>query len=218
MKLLAELNEEVQIITEGVDKEKKYYLEGIVIMGDHVNKNKRLYKMEVLRPELDRYIQEYVNKDRAVGELGHPSGPTVNLDKVSHRFISLKEEGTNYVGRALVLDTPNGLIAQRLIDGGVHMGMSSRALGSLKLNKEGINEVQKDFMLATAGDLVHDPSAASAMMQSIFEGADWVYDNGTWSARTLDETAKILKSTKTAQLEEVTIHLFENLMKSVSSK
>lgn len=216
MKILSELNEDVQIITEGADKEKKYYLEGIVIMGDHVNKNKRLYPMETLRPEVSRYIREYVDKDRAVGELGHPNGPTVNLDKVSHRFISLKEEGNNYVGRALVLDTPNGLITQRLIDGGVKVGMSSRALGSLKLNKEGINEVQNDFMLSTPGDIVHDPSAADAMMQSIFEQTDWVYESGCWTQRTLDETTKILKNTKAAQLEDVTYRLFQNLLNTVS--
>src|ERR1017187_9881559 len=110
LKLLAELNEDVQIITEGTDKDKKYYLEGIVMMGDHVNKNKRMYSMDILRPEVSRYIREYVDKDRAVGELGHPSGPTVNLDRVSHKFISLREDGTNYVGRAVVLDTPQGLI------------------------------------------------------------------------------------------------------------
>lgn len=216
MKILAELNEDVNIITEGVDKEKKYYLEGIVIQGDIVNKNKRMYSMDILRPEVSRYIREYVNKDRAVGELGHPAGPTINLDRVSHKFLTLKEEGTNYVGRAMVLDTPQGVVTQRLIDGGVKVGMSSRALGSLKLNKEGVNEVQNDLMLATAGDIVADPSAPDALMQSIFEQQDWVWTNGMWSARQLEETTRVLKATKSAQLEETAIRLFQELINKVS--
>ena len=216
LKLLAELNEDVQIITEGTGAEKKYYLEGIVIMGDHVNKNKRMYSMDILRPELTRYITEYVNKDRALGELGHPAGPTINLDKVSHRFLSLKEDGNNYVGRALVLDTPHGVTTQKLIDGGVRLGMSSRALGSLKMNKEGVNEVQNDLMIATAGDIVHDPSASEAIMQSIFEHSDWMYENGMWSQRTLDETRSTLVNTKKADLEATAIRLFQDLMNTVS--
>jgi hypothetical protein len=216
MKILTELNEEIQVITEGEGASKKLYLEGIIMQGDIANKNKRCYPMKVLRPEVERYVREYVDQNRAVGELGHPSGPTVNPDKVSHRFLSLKEDNKNYVGKALVLDTPNGMTTQKLIEGGVKVGMSSRALGSLKMNDKGINEVQGDLMLSTAGDIVLDPSAPDAFVQGIMENVEWIFSGGQWTYQKLEETQELIRSTKSKQLEDVMIRLFDEYINGIS--
>ena len=218
MKLIKELNEELSCLTEGSGADKKYFMEGIAMQGDIVNRNKRRYAMDVLRPEVSRYNKEFVEQKRAFGELGHPAGPTINLDRVSHMFTELREEGSNYVGRALVMDTPSGKIAKNFIDIGAKLGWSSRALGSLKMNREGINEVQNDFMLSTPGDIVADPSAPDAFVQGIMEGTEWLFniETGSFSYKNAEQIKEIIQSTNRAQLEEVTNRLWQNFLQDIS--
>lgn len=177
MKLIKELNEDLQYIVE-VNEEtgkKNLYIEGVFLQSNLQNRNGRVYPREIMQREVDRYMKEQVATKRAYGELGHPEGPSINLDRVSHMITSLKEDGNNWIGKAKILDTPMGNIAQSLIKEGAGLGVSSRGLGSLKENSEGINEVQDDFMLATAADIVADPSAPDAYVAGIMEGRDWVW-------------------------------------------
>jgi hypothetical protein len=217
MKLIKELLEEVTFLTEGTGADKKYFVEGIFIQGDIVNRNKRRYPMDVLRPDVERYVREYVGAKRAFGELGHPTGPTINLDRVSHMITELKEDGKNFVGRAKIMDTPMGKIVKTLLDEGAKIGMSTRALGSLKLMEGGINEVQKDFYLATAGDIVADPSAPEAFVQGVMEGAEWLVDvrTGEWTYKTLDETKELIQNARSHQLEEMTLRAWKNFLDSI---
>lgn len=225
MKLIKEINEEVHYIAEdildeeGNKKGKNYFIEGIIMQGDIKNRNGRVYPSQVLVKEMNRYNENYVNKKRAYGELGHPDGPTINLDRVSHMFTELKEDGTNVVGRAKVMDTPMGKIVKNLIDEGAQLGISSRGMGSLKKNRQGIMEVQGDFMLATAGDIVADPSAPDAFVQGIMEGVDWVYDVAaqTWRAQnTFDEIEQEIKQMSKAELEEQAMAMFNKFIKSLT--
>jgi hypothetical protein len=163
-------------------------------------------------------MKEYVEAKRAFGELGHPEGPTINLDRVSHMITSLKEDGNNYVGRAKIMNTPMGNIVKNLIDGGAKLGVSSRGLGSLKTTNEGINEVQDDFFLATAADIVADPSAPDAFVQGIMENKEWMFINGSWTYQNMDETRKLIEQTKSRQLQEVKIRAFEKFLNSISKK
>src|SRR6056300_1142045 len=180
--LIKEIVEEVTYLSEdildeeGNAKGKNYFIEGVIMQGDLKNRNGRMYPMETLVRETKRYKENYVEKNRAYGELGHPSGPTINLDRVSHMFTELKEDGSNIVGRAKIMDTPMGKIVKNLIDEGAQLGISSRGMGSLKQGKSGIMEVQSDFMLATAGDIVADPSAPDAFVKGVMEGVEWIYD------------------------------------------
>ena len=187
MKLITEQIDDVEVIVENRNGKKSMFIEGIFLQGDIKNRNGRMYPMETLRREVTRYNEAFVESGRAVGELGHPEGPTVNLDRVSHKIVSLRESGSNYVGKAKILSTPMGKIAQNLIDEGVKLGVSSRGLGTLATNNEGVKIVSDDFTLATAADIVADPSAPDAFVQGIMEGKDWVWDGGVLLENNLPE-------------------------------
>ena len=186
MKLICEVLEEVQLITEEKEDGKKdFYIEGVFMQADLKNRNGRIYPMPVMEQEVNRYVKEYVDTKRAFGELGHPEGPQINLDRISHMITELKRDGSNIVGRAKILETPMGNIAKNIIQGGGALGVSSRGMGSLK-DKNGIMEVQDDFTLATAADIVADPSAPGAFVNGIMEGVEWVWDNGLLKAQQIE--------------------------------
>lgn len=187
MKLITEEVSDVKFITEGKGTNKKMYIEGIFLQGNICNRNGRMYPLETLSKEVKRYNENFVSKGRALGELGHPDGPTVNLDRVSHKIVSLKCEGSNFIGKAQLLETPMGKIAKSLISEGVTLGVSSRGVGSLKMTNEGHKIVGEDFMLATAADIVADPSAPDAFVQGIMEGKEWIYDSNkkVWIAESI---------------------------------
>jgi hypothetical protein len=216
MKLIKELVEEVQFVSEGNGDKKSYFIEGVFLQSNLQNRNGRIYPKEVMKKEVERYMKEYVDSKRAFGELGHPDGPTINLDRVSHMIVSLREDGNNFIGKAKIMDTPMGKIAKNLLDEGAKLGVSSRGLGSLKVNNEGINEVQDDFYLATAADIVADPSAPDAFVQGIMENKEWMFIDGVWTYQTMDETKKLIEQTKRQQLEEVKLRVFENFLKTIS--
>ena len=190
MKLIREEIETVDFIVEEKNGRKSMFIEGIFLQGDLKNRNGRMYPMETLRREVQRYTENHVQSGRALGELGHPDGPTVNLDRVSHKIVSLKESGTNFVGKAKILGTPMGKIAESLISEGVKLGVSSRGIGSLKQTREGVNIVGDDFMLSTAADIVADPSAPDAFVEGIMEGKDWVWDGGILREKYAEKTYK----------------------------
>ena len=227
--LIKEIVEEVQYISEDVLNEageatgkKNYFIEGIIMQGDIKNRNGRIYPKETLMREMTRYNKNYVEAKRAYGELGHPQGPTINLDRVSHMFTELRQDGSNVVGRAKIMDTPMGKIVKNLIDEGANLGISSRGMGTLKQNKQGIMEVQSDFMLATAGDIVADPSAPDAFVRGVMEGVEWVYDvaSSSWTmANTFDqieEEIKQIAKVDPRKLEEQAAHIFEKFIRSLS--
>jgi len=216
MKLISEIVEQVQVITE--ENTKDLYIEGVFLQSELANKNNRIYPKSIMEKEVARYMKEYVDSKRAFGELGHPEGPTINLDRVSHIITSLKEDGNNYVGRAKILNTPMGNIVRGLIEGGAQLGVSSRGMGTLKEREGGINEVQNDFYLATAADIVADPSAPDAFVQGIMENKEWMFVNGSWTYQNIDETRKLIEATRKQQLEEVKFRVFENFMNSLSKK
>ena len=193
MKLITENIESVELITEEKDGEKKLYIEGVFLQSEVKNRNGRVYPFKVLDNEVKRYHEEYIKPGRALGELGHPDGPTVNLDRVSHRIVSLKAEGNNFIGKAHILDTPNGKIAKSLLGEGVKLGVSSRGMGTLD-KQEGVSYVMDDFMLATAADIVADPSAPDAFVNGIMEGKDWVWNNGILKEQTVDKYQQAIKS------------------------
>ena len=220
MKLITELNEEVQYIEEAKENgEKKLYIEGIFLQSAIKNRNGRIYPEEVMDKEVARYIKESIEKNSAMGELNHPSGPQINLDRVSHKIVSLRKEGTNYVGKALIANTPMGDIAKGLIESGIRIGVSSRGMGTVKMNKQGINEVQNDFRLATAADIVSDPSAPDAFVNGIMENVDWIYNEKRgWQMVDLAEQAKkqIEFSMRAKQLEEQKFNIFKNFLSELS--
>jgi len=178
MKLITEEIESVEVITESINGKKTLYIKGPFLQTEQPNRNKRIYRMPVMEREVKRYTEQYVNKGRALGELGHPDGPTVNLDRVSHKITELYREGNNFIGKAQILSTPMGKIAEALLKEGVMLGVSSRGIGSLRPTQNGYSEVGEDFMLATAADIVADPSAPDAFVQGIMEGKEWVWDGG----------------------------------------
>jgi len=216
MKLIAEFNETISpIITESKDgKGKDYFIEGVFMQADIKNRNGRIYPMEVMQKEVERYTKEFVEKQRAFGELGHPEGPTINLDKVSHLIESLTLEGKNYVGKAKILSTPNGEIVKALINDGAKLGVSSRGLGSLE-QKGGAQMVKGDFQLATAGDIVADPSAPEAFVEGIMEGVEWVYQNGILTAVQVEQMQNELKTAKLNKLEETKLNLWKRFVESL---
>lgn len=220
MKLICEVNESIEYITEATeDGKKQYFIEGIFMQGDIKNRNGRVYPAGVIAKEANRYNEEFVQKKRAFGELGHPDGPTINLDRVSHMITNLQQEGSNFVGKAKIMDTPMGRVVKNLMDEGACLGVSSRGMGSLKPNRQGIMEVQDDFMLATAGDIVADPSAPNAFVRGIMEGVEWIYDvaSGSWqAANTLDQIHEETRRMSSKQLEENATILFGKFMKSLS--
>lgn len=220
MKLFTELNEDVEFFSEAKENGKKnLYIEGIFLQAEIKNKNGRLYPIEVLEKEVERYNREEVSKNRAVGELSHPSGPSINLDRISHKIVSLVKEGNNFIGKALITDTPMGNIARGLIESGVQLGVSSRAMGSLKEEK-GVMVVQNDLRLSTAADLVQNPSAPSAWVNGIMENVNWIYDpvKGTWLEEKLHETKKNIHNMSKSELIDARVSMFENYIADLAVK
>tara|TARA_B100000085_G_scaffold228651_1_gene214663 strand:+ start:543 stop:1193 length:651 start_codon:yes stop_codon:yes gene_type:complete len=216
MKLIREEIESVDFLVEERNGKKSMYIEGVFLQGDIKNRNGRMYPMETLRKEVQRYTENHVNSGRALGELGHPDGPTVNLDRVSHKIVSLRENGSNFIGKAKILGTPMGKIAQNLIDEGVKLGVSSRGIGSLKPTREGVNVVGDDFMLATAADIVADPSAPDAFVEGIMEGKDWVWDGGVLREKYAAKTYKEINTLVTQQqLDEKKLDLFNKFLNNL---
>lgn len=218
MKLITEVVEDINILTEETNGKKTHFIEGIFLQSNLQNRNGRVYPKEVMAKEVERYNESYVKANRALGELGHPDGPSINLDRVSHMIVSLKEDGDNYIGKAKLMDTPMGNIAKGLIEGGAKLGVSSRGMGTLKQNKDGINEVQDDFYLATAADIVADPSAPDAFVQGIMEGKEWVVVNGVWMEQQCDMTKRYIKKASKKELEEAKLRVFESFLNRVSRK
>jgi|TARA_Y100000033_G_scaffold15266_1_gene14153 hypothetical protein len=215
MKLITETIEEAKVvITEGKSGQKNHFIEGIFLQGDLKNRNGRMYPVGLLEREVTKYDQSYIQKGRALGELGHPEGPTINLDRVSHSITSLKKEGTNFVGKARILDTPMGRIAKSLLDEGVKLGVSSRGLGSLK-EQNGMKVVADDFMLATAADIVADPSAPDAFVNGIMEGKEWVWENGLISEQKLERIKHQIDNAAHQQLEERKLFAFNQFLKNL---
>ena len=216
MKLITEQIDDVEVIVENRNGKKAMFIEGIFLQGDIQNRNGRMYPMDTLRREVTRYNESFVQSGRAVGELGHPEGPTVNLDRVSHKIVSLTESGSNYVGKAKILSTPMGKIAQNLIDEGVKLGVSSRGLGTLAVNNEGVKIVSDDFTLATAADIVADPSAPDAFVAGIMEGKDWVWDGGVVREQPAKRTYKQVNTlVDNQQLEENKLKLFNQFLSNL---
>jgi len=216
MKLIRETVEQVKYLTEASeDGKKKLYIEGTFLVGDAVNKNNRMYKMDTLRNEVNRYTEEFINTNRALGELGHPDTPSINLERVSHKIVSLSEDGNTFYGKALILDTPYGKIVKDFIENEIQIGVSSRALGSLVQTKEGYNLVQDDLKLATAADIVADPSAPGAFVQGIMENKEWMMVNGQWVESQFEQAKKEIKRASKQEIEQVALKLFENYIRKL---
>jgi len=216
MKLITEEIHKVEFITEEVGGKKSMFIEGIFLQGNQKNRNGRLYKTDTLAREVGRYNEQYVTNGRALGELGHPDGPTVNLDRVSHKIVSLKQEGNNFIGKAKLLETPMGKIAKSLIGEGVCLGVSSRGVGSLTETRSGYKLVGEDFMLATAADIVADPSAPDAFVQGIMEGKEWVYVNGVLTEQQIEDArSTINKLVVSRELQEKKLNLFNEFLSNL---
>lgn len=208
-KLIKEEVSEVHFLTEMNNGKKEHYITGVFMQAEQKNKNGRVYPMNILRTEVDRYNREYVNKNRAFGELGHPENPTINLDRVSHMITSLSPDGNNFMGKAKILDTPNGRIVKSLLDGGANLGVSTRGVGSLK-PQSGFQMVQDDFHLATAADIVADPSAPDAWVTGIMEGTEWVMTNAGWKPIQYEKAQKMIKEASKSEIEDVALKLWTN--------
>lgn len=216
MKLITETVENVKYLTEATENGKKnLFIEGTFLVGDTVNRNNRMYMMETLRNEVGRYNVEYIQTNRALGELGHPDTPSINLDRACIKIVSLKEDGNTFRGKALVLDTPFGQIVKNLIEGGVNLGVSSRALGSVQMTKEGYNLVQDDFRLSTAADVVADPSAPGAFVNGIMENKEWVIVEGHFVEADFDRAKKQIQRASKKEIEQVALNLFENYLRKL---
>jgi hypothetical protein len=214
MKLITENIEEINVLVEENNGKKNLYIEGIFLQSEIKNRNGRVYPYEVLNREVQRYNEQYVKSGRALGELGHPDGPTVNLDRVSHKIISLKSEGSNFIGKAQVLDTPMGKIAKSLLEEGVRLGVSSRGMGSLE-ERNGANYVRDDFMLATAADIVADPSAPDAFVDGIMEGKEWIWDNGILREHQVSKYHKYISESTRRNIEERKLKSFEHFLSNL---
>ena len=216
MKLITEEISSVKFITEGKGAKKKMYIEGVFLQGDIKNRNGRMYPVQTLAKEVGRYNESFVKKGRALGELGHPEGPTVNLDRVSHKIVSLTQEGNNFKGKAQLLDTPMGKIAKSLLDEGVTLGVSSRGVGSLKESSNGCKVVGEDFMLATAADIVADPSAPDAFVSGIMEGKEWIWEGGILREQLASQTKKQINTLVDQKvLEEHKLNLFNEFLSNL---
>jgi hypothetical protein len=216
MKLIREVFDTTNVIVEEkLGKPKQYFIEGVFLQSEITNRNGRMYKESTMDREVGRYIKEAVENNRAYGELGHPEGPGINLDRVSHMITSLRKEGTNYIGRAKILDTPMGQIAKGLLEGGANLGVSSRAMGSLKTNNEGVQIVQDDFMLSTAADIVADPSAPDAYVRGIMEGKEWTFVDGKFVEQNIEEVKSFIKKTSSRNLEEAKIQAFQHFLSKI---
>ena len=213
MKLITEEIEQVEVIVENRNGKKNLFIEGVFLQGEIKNRNGRMYPMETLTREVGRYNENFVEKGRALGELGHPDGPTVNLDRVSHKIVSLRESGNNFIGKAKILSTPMGKIASNLLGEGVKLGVSSRGVGSLNMTNEGYSVVGEDFTLATAADIVADPSAPDAFVDGIMEGKDWVWDGGILRERIATKTYKRINTlVDQNKLDEKKLSVFEDFL------
>ena len=211
MKLITETIEKIEVLTEEKNGKKDYKIRGVFMQADIKNRNGRVYPVETLAKEVKRYTTEFIDKKRAFGELGHPDGPTVNLERVSHMITSLKPEGKNFIGEAKVMDTPYGKIVKNLIDEGAQLGVSSRGMGSIeRMNNQ--NVVGKDFYLATAADIVADPSAPDAFVEGIMEGKEWVWDNGILKSMEVEQYKEEIEKTKRSELAQVKAKVFENFL------
>ncbi len=211
MKLITEVNHEVQYITEQKDGKNSYFIEGIFLQANLKNRNGRVYPLEVLKREVDKYNKGYVQEKRAFGELGHPDGPTINLERVSHMIIDLKQSGENFIGKAKIMETPYGKIVQNLIDEGAKLGVSSRGMGSLKMSK-GVQQVQNDFFLSTAADIVADPSAPDAFVQGVMEGKEWVWENGIIKEADVAGYQTTIEDASAKELEAAKLKVFEDFI------
>lgn len=216
MKLIRESIEEVKYLTESTeDGKKKLYIEGTFLVGDKVNRNNRMYKMDTLRNEVARYTKELIETNRALGELGHPDTPSLNLERSCIKILSLQEDGNTFKGKALVLETPYGQIVKNLIENDVNLGVSSRALGSVQMTREGYNLVQDDLRLATAADVVADPSAPGAFVQGIMENKEWMFVDGKFVEADIDFAKKQIRQASSLQVEQVALKLFENFLRKL---
>lgn len=211
MKLIKETIEAVKYITEEKGGKKTLYIQGPFLVGEEKNRNGRMYKIDTLAKEVARYNEEYVTKNRAFGELGHPETPSINLDRVSHLIVGLKQEDNRFIGKAKILETPMGKIAQNLMEGGAQLGVSSRGMGSLK-EVNGVNVVQDDYYLATAADIVADPSAPGAFVQGIMEGKEWVWNNGIIKEMDVNAYYNDIKKAKQKQIDDISLKIFENFL------
>jgi hypothetical protein len=214
MKLIKEVFDTVNYLTEDKDGQKQLYIEGPFLVAEKKNKNGRLYEYNTMKKEVHRYTEDYINKNRAFGELGHPDTPTINLDRVAILITGLREDGTQWIGKAKVLDTPMGNIAKKIIEGGGQVGVSSRGLGSLK-NVNGVNVVQPDFYLATAADIVADPSAPGAFVEGIMEGKEWMLVDGVWTDKDQTQAIRQIKQASRKEIEAVSLRIFENFIKKL---
>ena len=212
MKLITETIENIEVLTEqNANGKKDYKIKGVFMQADIKNRNGRVYPVQTLAKEVKRYNEQFINKKRAFGELGHPDGPTVNLERVSHMITSLKPEGKNFIGEAKIMDTPYGKIVKNLIDEGAQLGVSSRGMGSIQ-QSQGRNVVGKDFYLATAADIVADPSAPDAFVEGIMEGKEWVWDNGVLKSKTVEEYKEEIERTKREELATVKSNIFKDFI------
>lgn len=221
MRLFTDLHENVEYITEAKETgEKEHYVRGIMLEADIENRNKRKYPLHILEKEVERYVSDIVNKNRAYGELGHPQGPQINLDRVSHMIVELKRDGTQFIGKAKITDTPMGNIARGLLKSNANLGFSSRGMGSLEPGPNGCMLVQPDFRLATAADFVADPSAPNAFVQGVMENVEWLYDasKDQWYQQRLDNTKKSMRKMSMDEIESSKLSIFESFIKSIGSK
>jgi hypothetical protein len=214
MKLIKEVTETVQYITEEKDGKKHLFIEGPFLVSEKKNRNGRLYEYQTMKNEVARYSENYINKNRAFGELGHPDSPTINLERVSHLIVGLREDGTQWIGKAKILETPYGEIVKNLIEGGAQLGVSSRGMGSL-VNKNGVNVVQGDFYLATAADIVADPSAPGAFVEGIMENKEWMLINGVWTEQHIEQAKAQVRKASRKEIEQVSLSIFENFIKKL---
>ena len=214
MKLISEEIQDAQYLVEETNGKKSYKIKGVFLQSDIKNRNGRIYENDILTKEVDRYSKEFIDKKRAFGELGHPDGPTVNLERVSHMITSLKPEGKNFIGEAKIMDTPYGKIVKGLIDEGAQLGVSSRGMGSL-VTKNGANYVGKDFYLATAADIVADPSAPDAFVEGIMENKEWVWDNGVIKAQDIEEYKEHIQKAKAIKLAEAKVDVFKKFIENL---
>jgi len=216
MKLITEEIESVEVITENVNGKKTLYIVGPMLQCEKKNRNNRVYRRDTMEREVRRYTEQYVSKGRALGELGHPDGPTVNLDRVSHKIVSLEQKGDDFIGKAKILSTPMGKIVESLLKDGVCLGVSSRGIGSVRQHRDGYMEVGEDFMLATAADIVADPSAPDAFVHGIMEGKEWVWDGGMLREKVAQATQRRINTlVDQRRLEEHKIELFNDFLNSL---
>jgi hypothetical protein len=215
MKLITEEIEKVEVLSESINGKKNLFIKGVFLQSECVNRNGRMYPFSIMEKEVKRYNENYVQKGRALGELGHPEGPTVNLDRVSHKIVTLEQKGNDWIGKAQILSTPMGKIAESLLKDGVCLGVSSRGIGSLRENNKGYKEVGEDFMLATAADIVADPSAPDAFVQGIMEGVEWIWNNGVLEQKINSIKGRINTLVDSKQLEEHKLNLFNEFLNSL---